>query len=57
MIMMMMMKIQFVNFLNQCDNKGEDLLKDQTVDSRHVKYPLYSDSLVTTLRFEKINLI
>ena len=35
------------------DNKGEDLLKDQTVDSRHVKYPLYSDSLVTTLRFEK----
>lgn len=35
------------------DNKGEDLLKDQTFDSRHVKYPLYSDSLVTTLRFEK----
>ena len=38
------------------DNKGEDLLKDQTVDSRH-EISIIFDSLVTTLRFEKINLI
>lgn len=39
-------------FPSPVGDKFQDSLKDKNVDSTHIKYPLYSDTLVTTLHVE-----